>query len=92
MGGFNTFLFNLITFNGIFSSTITRSGGSPIDDRISIYGVALELGTSPSLPNGFNSNSFNTLPYNGASYTGSSGENTVTTNENEIMRISIAKG
>lgn len=92
MGGFNTFLFNLANFNGIFSSLITRSGGSLIEDRISIKGETFILGTSPSLPNGFNGTAFNQEFFNGASLTGSSGENIVTTNNNEIMRISIAKG
>jgi hypothetical protein len=90
MGGFNTFLFNLVVFNGIFSTGITRSGGSPINDRISIQGIAQFLGTSPSLPNGFNSNAFNTLSFNGAINTGSSGINSYTVNENEIMRITVA--
>lgn len=92
MGGFNTFLFNLIPFNSIISSLISRSGGSPIDDRITIQGIALDVATSPSLSNGFNSYGFNTIMYNGANEQGSSGENSLTVNENEILRISVALG
>jgi hypothetical protein len=92
MGGFNTFLFNLDIFNGVFSSVISESGGSPINDRISIQGVALASFPSPSLPNGFNGASFNGNLFNGAPYKGSSGQNITTVNDNEIMRISVAKG